>query len=150
MSLEKRVTEEMKAAMKSGDKQRLEAIRSIRASILEFAKSGAGREMNKADETKILNQQAKRRRDAIQMYEDGGRQELADKEKFELEVIEEFMPKQLTDDELAAEIRKVIEQTGAEGMKDMGKVMGASMKATQGRADGNRVKDIVKSLLENA
>ena len=103
--------------------------------------------MNEEVEQKILLQAAKRRRDAIEMYEKGGRQELADKEKAELEIIQEFLPKQLNEDEIKEIIRKIVTDTGAEGMKDMGKVMGASMKELKGKADGKIVQNIVKEIL---
>lgn len=147
MTLEQRVNEEMKIAMKSGNKLRLETLRSLRAGIIEFSKSGLDREMNQDDEIKLLNNQAKRRRDAIDMYDKAGRTELKEKEEFELSVIQEFLPKQLTDDELSAIIKSVIEKVGASSMKDMGKVMGASMKELSGKADGNKVQQLVKDIL---
>ena len=147
MTLEQKVTEEMKLAMKSGNKMRLETLRSLRAGIIEFAKSGLDREMNQDDEIKLLNNQAKRRRDAIEMYNKAGRTELKEKEEFELSVIQEFLPKQLSDEELSVIIKSVIEKTGASSMKDMGKVMGASMKELSGKADGNKVQQLVKDIL---
>ena len=147
MSLETIITEEMKNAMKTGDKIRLETVRSIRASILEFKTSGAGREMNEEDEMKILKNQAKKRRDAIDMYEKAGRAELLEKEKQELAIIEEFLPQQMTEDEAKVIIAKLIADSGATDMKDLGKVMGAAMKELKGKADGGLVQKIVKELL---
>lgn len=146
MNLEEKINGELKAAMKAGDKIRLNTLRSLRAAIIEFAKSGKG-EMQEADEQKILNMQAKRRRDAIDLYEKGGRQELADKEAAELEVIQEFLPKQLSEEEIIVVIKSIISQTGAESMKDMGKVMGMAMKELSGKADGNKVQQLVRNLL---
>jgi hypothetical protein len=147
MNLETKINEELKNAIKSGDKIRLETIRSLRAGIIEFNKSGAGREMNEADELKILQLNAKRRRDAIALYEQGGRTDLVEKEKAELAIIEEFLPKQMSEVEVKEIITNVISESGATDLKDMGKVMGASMKQLQGKADGNLVQKIVKELL---
>lgn len=147
MSLEAKINEEMKAAMKSGAKLRLDTLRSIRAAIIEFAKSGAGREMNSDDEIKLLNSIAKKRKDAIAMYEQGGRTEAAQQESDELAIIQEFLPKQLSDDEITDIIKDIIAKVGASSEKDFGKVMGPSMKALTGQADGGKVQNIVKSLL---
>lgn len=147
MSLEQKLTEELKKAMIAKDKLRLGAIRSIRAAILEFAKSGAKTEMDEAGEIKLLNNQAKRRRDAIEMFKQGGRDELAEKEAFELEVIMEFLPKQLSTAELQKIINEVIATTGASSPADMGKVMGLAMKKCSGQADGNAVRELVQKTL---
>ncbi len=147
MSLEQKINEEMKAAMKNADKIRLETLRSVRAAIIEFAKSGLNREMNNEDEIKILNSLAKKRKDAIAMYEQAGRNEAKEKEELELSIIQEFLPKQLSDEEITKIIKEIIEKVGASSQKDFGKVMGPSMKALSGQADGNKVQTIVKNLL---
>lgn len=147
MALENIINEEMKSAMKSGDKLRLDTLRSIRASIIEFAKSGSGREMNSDDEIKLLNSLAKKRKDAIAMYEQAGRTEMQAQETAELGIIQEFLPKQLSDDEIIDRIKAIIEQAGATSEKDFGKVMGPAMKALSGQADGGKVQSIVKNLL---
>jgi len=147
MNLEVRINSELKDAMKTGKKDRLEALRSVRAKILEFNKSGVGRDMNEDDEIKLLKSEVKKRKDAIEMYEKGGRDDLLNKEKFELSVIEEFLPEQLSDEEIEAAVNKVIMQTQASSMSDMGKVMGPVMKELKGKADGNKVKEIVKEKL---
>lgn len=147
MNLEEKINSEIKLAMTSKDKLRLETLRSIRAGILEFLKSGEGMVMNDEAEFKILNSNAKKRKDAIEIYEKAGRTEAADKEKAELEIIMEFLPKQLTDSEIADFVKSAIEKTGASGMQDMGKVMGLAMKELKGKADGNKVQAIVKDLL---
>jgi uncharacterized protein YqeY len=147
MNLEQQISEELKLALKSGDKIRLETIRSIRASIIEFNKSGAGREMNHDDEIKILNSLAKRRKDAIQLYEQGKRQDLADQEKSELKIIEEFLPQQMSAEEIKLILSKLIEEVGAKELKDLGKVMGRAMKELSGKADGNTVQAMVKQML---
>lgn len=147
MNFEQTINEEMKAAMKSGDKLRLETIRSIRAGILEFQKSGIDREMNEQDAQKILLSGAKKRKDAIEMYAQANRQDLADKEAAELKIIEEFLPKQMTEEEITEFVTNFIAEVGAEGMQHLGKVMGPAMKQLTGKADGNTVQRIVKELL---
>lgn len=147
MNFEQTINEEMKAAMKSGDKLRLETIRSIRAGILEFQKSGIDREMNDQDAQKILLSGAKKRKDAIEMYTIANRKDLADKEAAELKIIEEFLPKQMTEEEITEFVTNFIAEVGAVGMQHLGKVMGPAMKQLTGKADGNTVQKIVKELL---
>ncbi len=147
MNLEEKINEELKSAIKSGDRTRIDTLRSLRASIIEFNKSGAGRAMNEDEEIKLLKSAAKKRKDAIEMYEKGSRQELADKEKAELEIIYEFLPKQLNEEEIKIIVIKAIEDFEAKGMQDMGKIMGAVMKAVKGQADGNLVRQIVQAEL---
>ena len=147
MGLETIINTQLKEAIKSGDKTRIETIRSLRASIIEFNKSGVGREMNDDDELKILKSAAKRRKDAIEMYVKGGRMELAEKEKQELEIINSFLPEQASEEEIKNIVSRTIQSVNAEGMKDMGKVMGIVMKELKGKADGNLVRQIVQSEL---
>lgn len=147
MNLKDKINEEIKAAMKSGDKIRLETIRSIRALILEFEKSGANKELTPEDEIKLLNAAAKKRKDAIEIYEKAGKTDLAEKEKAELNIIQEFLPKPLTDDEIREIAKRVIAETGATTKKDFGKVMPVVMKEVSGRADGKIVKSIIEELL---
>lgn len=149
MELEKRINEELKSATKSGDKIRLETIRSIRARIIEFNKSGTGREMSEDDGMKILLNAAKQRKDAISLYEKGNRMELVEKERQELSVIEEFLPKQIDDNEIKQIIKDIIDKIGATQASDLGKVMGAAMKELKGKADGSKIKDIANTLLGN-
>lgn len=147
MEFEQKINEEMKAAMKSGDKLRLDTIRSLRAGILSFKTSGADHEMNEDDVQKILLSEAKKRKDAIDMYKQGGRTDLSDKESAELKIIEEFLPKQMSDDEIREFVSKLVAEIGAEGPQQMGKVMGPAMKQLRGKADGNAVQAIVKEIL---
>jgi uncharacterized protein YqeY len=140
------ISEGIKEATRSGDKIRLETLRSLRAAIIEFNKSGIGRALNEEDEVKLLNNSAKRRRDAIELYEKGGRQDLADKEKTELKIIQEFLPAQLTEDEIRATLKGIIESMNA-GPSDTGKVIGAAMKAFAGKAPGATVQLLAKELL---
>lgn len=139
----------MKLAMKSGDKVRLETLRSLRAMILEFQKSGTGADLDDEQAAKILNKASKSRKDSIAMFLQAGRAELADKEKQELEIIQEFMPKQLSEEELNSIIISIIKNVGAKEPSDMGKVMGAAMKEVNGKADGSMVQQIVRKLLSS-
>ncbi len=149
MNLEEKINEELKNSIKSGDKIRMETLRSIRAAIIEFNKSGAGRELNEEDGLKILNSNAKKRKDAIVLYEQGNRSDLADKEKQELKIIEEFLPQQLSDDEVKNIIKKIKEEVGASDIKDLGKVMGPVMKELKGKADGGKVQQFVREMLSS-
>lgn len=147
MNLEQKITEEMKTAMKSGDKLRLDTLRSIRASILEFKTSGADITLGENEEINILNSLAKKRKDSISMYENANRTELADKEKLELAIIMEFLPKQLNEIEITEIVNNIIDKTGAKGNEGLKLVMGPVMKELKGKADGNLVQTIVKRLL---
>ena len=147
MTFEEKMNEELKVAMKSGDKIRMETIRSIRSAIIEFNKSGANRELNSDDELKILQSAAKKRKDAIEIYEKTDRKDLLEREQAELKIIEDYLPKKLSEDEVIEIIKKVIEQTGAKEAKDIGKVMGPLMKEIAGRADGKVIQGMVRELL---
>ncbi len=147
MSLSTSINDQIKEAMKAGDKVRLETLRSLRAGILEFEKSGIGRDMTPDDEFRIINSAAKKRKDAIEQYEQVGRAEAADKERQELAVIMEFLPAQMTEAEVSDAIRAIIAETGASGPSDFGKVMGAAVKAMKGKADGGLIQQLTKQLL---
>lgn len=149
MSLEVKIVDGMKEAMKAKDKVKLDAYRAIKTAIMEFKTSGVGRDITAEDEMKILKTQAKRRRDAIDMYEKAGRTELLEKEKQELEVIESFLPKQLSEEEIIPVVKDIVTKTGAAGPSDMGKVMGMSMKELKDKADGSLVQKVVKNILGN-
>ena len=149
MSLKDKIQEEIKTAMRAKDKPALRTLRAIKAAIL-LTETAEGREsgpLSADEEMKLLVKQAKQRRDSIQQFQDNNRQDLADTEIEELEVIERFLPQQLSEDELKAEITKIIETTGASSMKDMGKVMGMANKSLAGRADGKAISVIVKQML---
>ncbi len=147
MNLEQKINEELKSAIKSGEKLRLETLRSLRAEIIVFNKSGVGREMNDEDELKILQNAAKKRKDAIELYEKGNRPELAEKEKAEFVIISEFLPKQLSDDEAKTIVIKIIADVGASEMKDLGRVMGPVMKELKGKYEGAKVQSLVREIL---
>ncbi len=150
MSLKERITEEIKAAMKSGDKIRLETVRSIKKAVLEkeVAVRPSGQESLTAEqEIELLVQLAKQRRDSIDQYQKAGRSDLAEQESQELAILEEYLPKQLSDAEVGQAIDAIIAQVGAASAKDMGKVMGPAMQQLKGKADGKKVQEIVKAKL---
>lgn len=148
MDLFDRISNDIKAAMLAREKVRLETLRGIKKEFLE-AKTAKGADGTLTDDhaTKILAKMAKQRRETAQIYSGQNRPELADNELAEAAVIEEYLPKQLSDEELTAELRKIIEQTGASSPKEMGKVMGIASKALAGRADGRAISAKVKELL---
>lgn len=148
MTLFDKVSEDIKEAMKARDKVRLETLRNIKKVFLEAKTApGANDTLEDADAFKILQKLAKQGRESASTYTDNGRQDLADAELAQAAVIEEYLPKQLGEDEIEAEVRKVIADTGAQSMKDMGKVMGIVSKQLAGRADGRAISAVVKRLL---
>lgn len=148
MNFEQQINDDLKEAMKSGDKLKLETLRSLRASIIEFSKNGTGKELAEEDAQKILLNAAKKRKDAIEMYQQAGRQDLLEKEQAELAIIASYLPEQLTEEQVLTVLRGLISLLGAEGPKDMGKVMGVAMKELRGKADGTMVQQCLKSLLQ--
>ncbi|MGD8779284.1 MAG: GatB/YqeY domain-containing protein [Ignavibacteria bacterium] len=147
MKLKDKINEDLKTAMKNKEHVRLQTIRSIRASILEFEKSGAEKEMSTDDELKILTQAAKKRHEAIEQFRKAGREELAEKEEAELKVIQEYLPKQLTENELLEEVKNIADEIGASTKADFAKLMPVAIKALKGKADGKAVKSAVEQVL---
>ena len=150
MSLKDRISEEIKLAMKAKDKVRLETVRSIKKVILEKESTlrAQGQEtLTESQELEVLTQLAKQRRDSVEQYRKAGREDLAEQESQELAILEEYLPKQLSDQEVAAIIDEVIAAVGATSAKDMGKVMAAVMQQLKGRADGQKIQAIVKGKL---
>lgn len=150
MSLKDQVSEDIKTAMKSKDKVRLETVRSIKKVLIEKESTirGQGQEtLTEAQELEILMQVAKQRRDSIEQYQKAGREDLAEQEKAELAIIEEYLPKQLNDEEVSVIIDEIITEVGASSAKDMGKVMGQAMQRLKGQADGKKVQELVKTKL---
>ena len=147
MNLKEKVNEDLKEALKSGDKIRLQTIRSIRALILEFEKSGSGKEFNEEEEIKLLSSAAKKRKESIEQYKNAGRNDLAQNEEAELNIIMEYLPKQLDEKEIENKIREIAKELGAETKADFGKLMSAAMKELKGKADGKVVKLIVEKVL---
>lgn len=148
MTLFDQISEDIKAAMKARDKVRLETLRNIKKVFLEAKTApGANDTLEDADALKILQKLAKQGRETAQTYIDNNRQDLADEELAQAKVIEEYLPKPLSEEEIEKEVKDIIAQTGAQGMKDMGMVMGMASKKMAGRADGRAISTIVKKLL---
>jgi uncharacterized protein YqeY len=150
MSLSETINEQIKTAMKAGDKVRLETLRSLRAGILEFEKSGTGRDMTPDDEFKIVNSAAKKRRDAIEQYEAVGRMDTAAAERAELAIIQEFLPEQMSEEDVRAAVQALAAEIGATDASHFGKLMGAATKSLKGRADGAMIQSIAKQLLSGS
>lgn len=148
MNLKDKINEDLKSAMKSGDKLRLETIRSIRALILEFEKSGTGKEFTPDEELKMLNGAVKKRRDSIEQFTLAGRTELAQKEEAELKILISYMPKQLTEEEVYLEVKRIAEEIGAKGKGDFPKLMPKAAQLLKGKTDGKIVKAAVDKYLE--
>lgn len=147
MGLKEKINEDMKAAMKSGDKLRLETIRSIRALILEFEKSGANKELTPEIEIQMLTTAVKKRKESIEQYRNAGRNDLAEKEESELNILLQYLPKQLNEQEIEEVVRKIAIDIGAVSKADFSKLMPASIKELKGKADGKVVKSIVEKIL---
>ena len=148
MSLIEQVNEDIKVAMRAKDKVMLAAVRGLKKEFLE-AQTAKGAEGEFSDETalKIVQKLVKQRKDSAEIYVQQGRSDLAENELAEANVLMNYMPKQLTTEELEAEVKSIIAELGAEGMKDMGKVMGVASKKMSGKADGRDISTMVKKLL---
>jgi uncharacterized protein YqeY len=149
MSLEQRVMADLKEAMKAKDDAAKRGIRAIKSAILLAKTDGSGKEIDEAAEIKMLQKLAKQRQDSLEIYEKQGREDLAITEREELEIIQRYLPEQISEEELTAILKKIITDTGAESMKDMGKVMGMASKELAGRADGKTISGMVRSLLNS-
>lgn len=149
MDLFDKISNDIKAAMLAKDKVRLETLRGIKKEFIE-AKTAKGSDGTLSDEqaTKIMAKMAKQRRETAAIYSEQSRPELAGAELAEAAVIEEYLPKQLSEEELVAELKKIIEQVGATSQKEMGKVMGVASKALAGKADGKAISAKVRELLQ--
>jgi uncharacterized protein len=148
MSLKANIESEIKNAMLAKDKDRLRALRAIKSLILlEETKEGAASTLSADDEIKLLTKAAKQRKDSADIYKQQNREDLYAVEMAELSIINEFLPKQLTEEELVAELKTIIADTGASSAKDMGKVMGVATKSLAGKADGKLISQKVKELL---
>ena len=150
MSLETRIMTDLKTAMKAKDKAAMRGIRAITSAILLANTDGSGNEITEEQDIKMLQKLVKQRRDSLQIYMDQGREDLAVVEKEEIEVIERYLPEQLSAEELEARLKAIIEQIGASSMRDMGKVMGMASKQLAGSADGKAISAKVKQLLTGA
>ncbi|MGI9526273.1 MAG: GatB/YqeY domain-containing protein [Weeksellaceae bacterium] len=147
MALEQDIMTEMKAAMRAKDKTALEALRAVKSAILMAKTDGSGDELSEADEIALLQKQIKMRKDAAQQFKEQDRDEMAENELKQAEVIQRFLPQQLSADELKTEIVALIQETGANDIKDMGKVIGLANKRLAGKADGKSIADEVKKQL---
>jgi uncharacterized protein len=151
MSLEQKIMGELKTAMLAKDEKALRSLRAIKAAILLAKTSeGAGGELKEDDEIKMLQKLVKQRKDSLEIYEQQNRTDLAQKEKEEIEIIEKFLPTQLSVDELRSEVAAIISEVGASSPADMGKVMGAATKKLAGKADGKTISALVKELLSRS
>jgi uncharacterized protein YqeY len=148
MALEQIVNDQIKAAMLAKDATRLRGLRAIKAAIIIAKTSeGAGGQLAGADETKLLQKLIKQRKDSLEIYRQQNREDLAQKEQEEIEVIEAFLPEQLSEAELKEALAKIISETGAASPADMGKVMAAATKQLAGQADGKTISAVVRELL---
>ena len=147
MNLKDKINQDLKDAMKSGDKLKLETIRSIRALILEFEKSGSGKDLTPDDEVKMVSTAVKKRKDSIEQFRNAGREELALKEEKELEILLAYLPKQLSEEEIADKIKLLAAEVGAKTKEDFPKLMPLVMKELKGKADGKLVKTLVEKFL---
>lgn len=148
MSLSAKVMVALKEAMKSKDQTALTALRAVKSAILlAQTESGAKEDLTEEQELKLLQKQVKQRKDSAAVYIEQGREDLAEPELAEAKVIEQFLPEALSEEEIAQIVEDIITKTGAEGMKDMGKVMGMASKELAGRADGKTISTIVKAKL---
>ncbi len=148
MDLFERISEDIKAAMKARDKVRLDTLRNVKKVFLEAKTApGANDTLADADALKIIQKLAKQGKETAQTYMDNGRQDLADGELAQVSVLEEYLPKQLSEAEIEERVKSIITETGASSMKDMGRVMGLASKQLAGQADGKLVSEVVKRLL---
>ena len=148
MSLKQQIDNDIKQAMLAKNKEALEALRSIKSMILlaESEKGGSG-DITSETENKLLMKATKQRKESADIFQKEGREDLANREIFQLNIISGYLPKQLSEDEIKSELQKIIVQVGAQGPKDMGKVMGSATKQLAGKADGKVISELVKKLL---
>ena len=147
MGLEEKIMTDLKAAMKAKDKAALRGVRAIKQAFLLAKTDGSGSEITATDEIKMMQKLVKQRNESIKIFREQSRDDLAYAEQEEVDVIMNYLPKQMTEDDLRAFVRAKIEALGASSMRDMGKVMGASSKELAGQADGAVLSRIVKELL---
>ena len=148
MSLEQKIMTELKAAMLAKDEAALRSLRAVKAAILLAKTSeGGGGELKEEEEIKLLQKLVKQRKDSFEIYQQQNRSDLAKKEEEEIAIIEKFLPKQMSVEELRIELSKIIEDTGASSSADMGRIMGIATKKLAGQADGKTISAMVKELL---
>ena len=147
MSLELTINEAIKTAMREKDKVVLDSLRAVKSQILLLKTEAKGADVSAEQEIAILQRMIKQRKDSYEQFVAQNRTDLAEVEAAQMKVIEQFLPAQLTAEELEAEIKKIIAETGAESIKDLGKVMGTASKALAGKSDGKSISEMVKKLL---
>lgn len=149
MSLQSQIMDAMKIAMKAKDSQALSALRAVKSELLLVQTSGAASELTETDEIKILQKLVKQRKESATIFTEQSRDDLAQPEIEQAAIIEQFLPKQLSEEEVTVIIDAIIDQTGASSMKDMGKVMGMTNAKVAGKADGKTISTIIKARLSN-
>ncbi|NOT37564.1 MAG: GatB/YqeY domain-containing protein [Saprospiraceae bacterium] len=147
MNFQDKINNDLKEAMKAKDEKGLRAIRAIKAAILLANTDGSGQELNEEKGIAIIQKLLKQRKESLEIYEKQNREDLAKTEREEIEVISRYLPEQMSETDLRSFIQKIIQETGAAGQKDMGKVMGVASKSLAGKADGKTVSLLVKELL---
>lgn len=147
MSLEEKINADIKSAMLAKEKEKLEALRAVKSAVLLAKTEKAGSELSAEAELKLLQKLVKQRKESAEIYIGQKRQDLADAELFQAGVIEQYLPAQLSEEEIKEQVRAIISETGATSAKDMGRVMGMATQRFAGRADGKVISQIVKELL---
>jgi hypothetical protein len=147
MGLFEKVNDDIKTAMKAKEKDKLEALRAVKTAFLLAKTESANKELSEDQELKIVQKLVKQRKESADVYKSQCRMDLHDKESFEAEIISRYLPRQLTEEELAQEVTKIIDEVGASGPQDMGKVMSIASKKLGGKADGKAIAAKVKEML---
>lgn len=147
MSLEDTISEAIKTAMRAKDRVALDSLRAVKSQILLLKTEARGAEVSAEQEIAIVQRMIKQRKDSYEQFSAQGRNDLAEVEEAQMKVIEQFLPKQLSSEELEAEMKQIIAETGAESMKDLGKVMGIASKTFAGKSDGKSISEMAKKLL---
>ncbi len=144
------INRDLKEAMKQKDQYRLEALRAIKSELMLLKTAeGSGGEISEADALKVLKKMVKQRKEAAELYKSKGRDDLAEQELMQAKFIEQYLPEQMSQEQLEEELKKIIEQVGAQSIRDMGKVMAVATKQLAGRADNKAIADTVKKLLNS-
>lgn len=148
MSLKQRIESDLKEAMRAKEQDRLRTLRSIKSMILlAETEKGADGALTEATEMQLLTKAAKQRKESLETFQQQGRDDLATKEQAELDVINQYLPQPMTDEEIKDALQRIVQEENASGMKDMGKVMGRATKELAGRADGKKMSAIVRQIL---
>lgn len=147
MTLEERINADIKAAMLAKERKKLDALRAVKSAILLLKTNGSGDAISQEAEIACLQKLVKQRKESAELYKQQNRMDLYEDEAFQQAVIEAYLPEQMSEEKIRTELQKIISETGASSMKDMGKVMGAAQKAFAGRADNKLVSSIVKEIL---